>query len=38
MFSNIAFKSRRHRDSVNKKVMADPRLKSGSESDYGMEM
>jgi uncharacterized protein YbaA (DUF1428 family) len=27
MFSWIGFKSRAHRDSVNKKVMADPRLK-----------
>ena len=26
VFSYILFKSRRHRDSVNKKVMADPRL------------
>ena len=26
VFSYIVFKSRRHRDSVNKKVMADPRL------------
>lgn len=26
MFSYIVYKSRRHRDSVNKKVMADPRL------------
>jgi uncharacterized protein YbaA (DUF1428 family) len=28
VFSWIAFKSRAHRDSVNKKVMADPRLGS----------
>jgi uncharacterized protein YbaA (DUF1428 family) len=28
VFSWIAFKSRAHRDSVNKKVMADPRLAS----------
>ena len=27
VFSWIAYKSRAHRDSVNKKVMADPRLK-----------
>jgi uncharacterized protein YbaA (DUF1428 family) len=27
MFSYITYKSRAHRDSVNKKVMADPRLK-----------
>jgi len=27
MFSWIVYKSRAHRDSVNKKVMADPRLK-----------
>jgi uncharacterized protein YbaA (DUF1428 family) len=27
MFSWIAYKSRAHRDRVNKKVMADPRLK-----------
>ena len=27
VFSWITFKSRAHRDSVNKKVMADPRLK-----------
>ena len=27
VFSWIVFKSRKHRDSVNKKVMADPRLK-----------
>ena len=26
MFSYITFKSRAHRDRVNKKVMADPRL------------
>ena len=26
VFSYIVYKSRRHRDSVNKKVMADPRL------------
>jgi uncharacterized protein YbaA (DUF1428 family) len=26
MFSYIAYKSRAHRDSVNKKVMADPRI------------
>ena len=28
VFSWIAYKSRAHRDSVNKKVMADPRLKA----------
>jgi len=28
MFSWIVYKSRAHRDSVNKKVMADPRLKA----------
>jgi uncharacterized protein YbaA (DUF1428 family) len=28
MFSWITYNSRSHRDSVNKKVMADPRLKS----------
>src|SRR5215216_2117537 len=28
VFSYIVYKSRAHRDSVNKKVMADPRLKS----------
>ena len=27
IFSFIVFKSRKHRDSVNKKVMGDPRLK-----------
>lgn len=28
VFSYIVYKSRRHRDSVNKKVMSDPRLTS----------
>ena len=28
VFSYITYKSRKHRDSVNKKVMADPRLKN----------
>ena len=31
-FSFIVFKSRKHRDRVNAKVMADPRLKMGPES------
>ena len=28
IFSWIVYKSRKHRDQVNKKVMADPRLKN----------
>ncbi|HEY5552550.1 MAG TPA: DUF1428 domain-containing protein [Opitutaceae bacterium] len=28
LFSFIVYKSRKHRDSVNKKVMADPRLRA----------
>lgn len=35
MFSWIVFKSRAHRDKVNKKVMQDPRLKASME---GKEM
>ena len=31
VFSWIVYKSRSHRDRVNKKVMADPRLKMGSQ-------
>ena len=33
VFSWIAYKSRAHRDSVNKKVMADPRLKAMMEPE-----
>ncbi len=31
-FSYIVYKSRRHRDAVNKKVMADPRVTEGMSS------
>jgi uncharacterized protein YbaA (DUF1428 family) len=31
VFSFIVYKSRAHRDAVNKKVMADPKLKEGCE-------
>ncbi|WP_425615550.1 DUF1428 domain-containing protein [Anatilimnocola sp. NA78] len=33
MFSFIIFKSRKHRDQVNKKVMADPRIHEGMDPD-----
>ena len=33
MFSFIVYKSRAHRDSVNKKVMADPRINAMSPKD-----
>jgi uncharacterized protein YbaA (DUF1428 family) len=36
LFSYIVYKSRAHRDRVNKKVMADPRLKASMESGKGM--
>jgi uncharacterized protein YbaA (DUF1428 family) len=35
-FSYIVYKSRAHRDKVNAKVMADPRLKPSMESGQGM--
>jgi len=34
VFSFIIFKSRAHRDAVNKKVMADPRLQGPSEMPF----
>ncbi len=34
IFSYIVFKSREHRDSVNAKVMADPRLKDMCNPDH----
>ncbi len=38
IFSYIVFKSRAHRDKVNKKVMKDPRLQDMSESDSPFDL
>lgn len=38
VFAYITYKSRAHRDKVNKKVMADPRMQEGSEEKMPFDL